>query len=381
MLKSLYDVIYDDYQATYPELQQTVTVDKNSGRVEIKNAGMAVIKVTLRDTREHPVYADAVKYVKVKVNRADLKITSYAEDKDGETNTAQYGTVDSLKYSLKYDGFKNDDNEENFTKNHGTLKAEALNSTLGVSDGEQYEIAILKVGAPIKIGDKKYDNVFLSRNYQLKFINGKIGITPAPLQITAKDVKGTWNIEPKYSYEIDGLMAWDGKESVFEKMPVARLDTGKTGGKTYNQLDPGTYRDVVGVTEGTQNKNDNGKENYTVSTVHRDLTIEKAVPILTVSAVSKTYDGTPANVTATATAEEPLIYDGPNPKLTYYLMRDNSNRPVLGEPVNAGNYRAKATVAESTHFNEATDETIFAIVLATASLLILVAIRVKRREQ
>lgn len=382
--KFQYEVMYDAYHAAYPELPSAAAVDKDSGQVTVENAGQVIIQITLSDTREHPVYADAVKYVRVKVGQANLEVTSYAENKEGETKTAQYGTLGSLKCKLKYQGFKNGDNEKTFTKNHGTLGAVVLTPTLGVSNGEQYEIGITRVGVPLKIGDKQYENVFLSRNYELKLVNGKIGVTPASLTVKAQDAKGTWNVEPKYAYQITGFTAWDSEETVFGKKPAADLDTNKTSGKSYDQLDPGTYPEAVGATGGTQNKNGNGKENYTISIVAGNLTIEKATPDLTVNAVSKAYDGTPVQVTTTVTAEDPLQYDGPDPQLTYYRfgadgipsammqaltalhrpITPKSIEPVSMEPVNAGNYYTRATVAESTHFNEAADQTFFVILKA-----------------
>lgn len=349
-----YELAYEEF----PNLERTIAVDEN-GQVTVINAGYAVIKVTLSDGEDQ--YNDAVKYVPVTVKRAPLEVTSSAKDKAGNSVTeAQYGTLSGLTYELTYHGFKNGDSETDFTNGHGSLKAVKLIPTLGVHDS--YEIDIAKVGAALEIGDKAYQNVFFSRNYELDLKKGAVKVTPAELTVKADDITGQWNRPPEYTYTTTGFTAWDTAENVFRTAPAASLDTRKTGGKEYGkELEPGTYVDGIQVSEGEQKKNKYDKENYAVEARPGTLTVEKADPELAVTPTSKSYDGKPAEI-AVHLADDSNI--DVMPQTTYYKITEDgdvgnpavlaalrkSAEPLPEAPVNAGRYYVEVTTNGSNHF-------------------------------
>ncbi|MEA4854587.1 MAG: hypothetical protein VB082_10010 [Christensenella sp.] len=360
-----YEVVYDEF----PNLEDAVAVD-GEGRVTVQNAGLAFLKITLTDPTGL-YYNDAVAYVRIPVLRAPLHVASYASMGGNRITQMEYGTLDTLSYGLNYtaEDFKNGDTVEDFNNGCGTLSATPLIETLVVSDAP-YEIGIAKNGADFVIAGKTYHNVFVSRNYSLILQNGTIAVTPAQLTIRANDVQAKWNTQPEYPYTLDSLVPWDTEESVFSVLPQTTLDTGQTGGKAYGELEPGEYPDAITVTEGTQNINIFGKENYSVTTVSGDLQVGKADAALELTVRSKVYDGNSAEI-STTTADG---YDG-TVQVSYYRVeadaqiasipaleaRPQSMKPVTEPPVGAGVYYAEATVQETGHYTADIDGKYFII--------------------
>ena len=232
-----YEVIQDRF--TDYGFPSTVTLN-GSGKVTINNAGVAVVKITLTD--KTGAYNNAETYTTIKVRRAPLKVSSYAYDKGGDEITqASYGSISDLNFGLKYDGFVRNDDQNNFTKKHGSLVAERLS---GATEVGEYNIPINRKGAPLKIGKLNFNNIFVSRNYKIEEKSGKLKVNPREITVKADDVNGIYGIEPKYSYTIEGLASFDAKETAVEAGANAVLDDKKAGG-SYTQLVPGKYENVL----------------------------------------------------------------------------------------------------------------------------------------
>ena len=289
-----YDVIYDSRNIEALGLGPSVTLSNTNGgsaNVAINHAGKVVVRVTVADGRTgDKVWKDATAYVVIDVAPAQLKVTSFAYNKDDASKTpvtsVRYGQVDTLEYDLKYEGLKGGDNPSTFTtvdgRNHGTLAAVQLVSTIGASE-TRYQVGIARV-AP----EGADAGPFFSCNYDITYDTeaNAVAVTKAPLAIQALDTAGIYGgDEPAYKWDLAsnqsefawenqtcaGLAPWDTAESIFTENPTVVLDTNKTGGKTYKELDASTsaYADALVITGGVS-------QNYGIWCVPGNLVVNPA---------------------------------------------------------------------------------------------------------
>jgi hypothetical protein len=355
-----YEVAYDQY----PNIGNAVVVDRETGKVDILYAGRTTIKITLLDANAH--YDEAVTYVTVTVSRMPITVTAYATTLSGSRvlDSVTYGNTASLSYHLEYDekvGISHD-----ITNGHGTLEPVPLDKTSAASD-TPYPIAVRQVGADFKIGDTTYHDVFFCRNYLIEYKSIPVKVTPADLTVTADDVRGTWGAEPSYTYHFgndshksNNLMSWDDPAKVFASLPQASL-----GGLSYAQLEPGTYKDAVKVTSGTIGT----PANYVVTeTVPGDLTVAAAPSSVAVSALSKTYDGGPATVTASSA--DGYERDGGAVTLAYRRLGSDGTSTDLGDvaPTGVGDYQVTANAPATAHFEASVAQASYSITQASPDL-------------
>ena len=355
-----YEVASDEFAAY--GFNPTILVDA-AGNVTPINAGVATVKITLTDSNN--VYAPATAYVKVTVTRAELRVTPYVKDSNSNTITeATYGSLGGITYGLTFDGLKGEDTADTFTAGHGHLEAVPLATTAGTGS---YSIGIKRVGdGSVIIDGNAYYNVFVSRNYKIIEAEGGFIVGPATLKVEA-DATGTWGgTEPTYGVSLSGFVLSDTASSVFSTQPTATLDTKQTGGKSFSELEPGTYDSAIAVDAGTQNKNENGNENYKVANVPGTLTVAKADPALTLMADTKPFDG---KAVAVATTTAPT-YDG-TVSLTYYQVASDGTRTALNEaPSGVGSYVVVASAPETSVFASGTEEVAYSITKASPGLTI-----------
>ena len=114
----------------------------------------------------------------------------------------------------------------------------------GATEVGEYNIPISRKGAPLKVDKLNFDNIFVSRNYKIEEKPGTLKVNPREITVKADDVNGTYGIEPKYSYTIEGLASFDAKETAVEAGANAVLDDKKASG-SYTQLVPGKYENVL----------------------------------------------------------------------------------------------------------------------------------------
>ena len=70
-----------------------------------------------------------------------------------------------MNFGLKYDGFVRNDDQNNFTRGHGSLVAKRLSDTIEVG---KYNIQINRKGTPLHTDKLHFDNLFASRNYKIE---------------------------------------------------------------------------------------------------------------------------------------------------------------------------------------------------------------------
>lgn len=328
-----YSVVLDEY----PSLAATLSID-TAGTCTITNAGTAYIKETLTDTMNN--YNDASVYWRVVVAPKPLTVTSHAVKNGAEITSASYGDLNNITYSLTCN--QNID-LSTFTGEWGTLSAQPIPTA---SNGGTYSIGILRNGS-------SHENQFLSRNYKITYEEQTFTVNPKSLTITAGSVNdAVWGTVPAYSASLSGLLATDTIADMFTSTPTAAVDTSKTNGRTYEQLPAGTYS---GVLAPVYTLNDYGAKDYTVTPVNGNLTISKASTALTISDVSKTYDG--------KAVEPPLTYDtrltDVSPVLVYY--KENETEPLAQAPSEPGTYQVKASMTGSSCFNDVSANRTFTI--------------------
>ena len=362
-----YEVVQDS-SAAYG-LDPCITVDAD-GNVTVENAGSCSIKITLSDTSEQGTYNDANAYVKVTVSPAALTVTSYAARDGAPVESTAYGSLGTLTYGLDFSGLVNGDKEDGFTNGHGTLVSAGIDERSDVAS-DPYMLPIEQVGSsaasPSGMAIASSDgSLFVSRNYQITYEHGTLAVTPAVLTVRAADATGVWKgTEPTYPCAVDGFATWDGEDTAFSVKPTATLDTTKTGGKAYDELEPGTYDEALKVAStGTLKPNGNGLYNYTVTaasgeTAVASLTVEKAQGTITIdSDPSKTYDGTPvADPSVTKSGTGTVTY-------TYYTGTDTMTTPLASAPTEVGTYIVVATMAEDDHYTSAAASRTFTIAAA-----------------
>jgi hypothetical protein len=309
-----YSVVFDEY----PSLAATLSIDA-AGTCTIANAGTAYIKETLIDGSGN-FYNEADAYLRVVVAPKPLTVTSHAVKNGAEITSASYGDLNNITYSLTCN--QNID-LSTFTEGWGTLSAQPIPTA---SNGGTYSIGILRNGS-------LNENQFLSRNYKITYEEQTFTVNPKSLTITAGSVNdAVWGTVPAYSASLSGLLATDTITDMFSSTPTAAVDTSKTNGRTYEQLPAGTYS---GVLAPVYTLNDYGAKDYTVTPVNGNLTISKASTALTISDVSKIYDG--------KAVEPALTYDtrltDVSPVLVYY--KENETEPLTQAPSEPGTYRSK----------------------------------------
>ena len=355
-----YTLLYDEFKDAYG-IEPTAAVDAN-GHVTYENAGIAVVKVTVTN----PAYKDATAYSVIRISQADLTVSSYAyrgeDTADNRIDEITYGSIDSsIKYGLSYEGLTNGDTPETFA--HGTLEAVPLNETTPAGEAA---INIQKNGTAVNINDKSYDNVFFSRNYNLKLKSGTVKIVPAVLYITADDKTGTYGTEPEYTCSFGdadgnhGLMPWDKAEDVVESV-------GLEDGKLYEEYTPKdtAYEDciVVKVKENVANYVFTDGDSSTIAA--GDLTIKKADVTLSAEILSKVYDGQAVEpqITVTPVAEisAEKLADCQEPEVTYYELTSESEEKLSSAPKDAGSYKAYISVDESDYYHSASTVVTFTI--------------------
>jgi hypothetical protein len=367
--KFAYEVVQDSFSTL--GLPASVSVDAQ-GNVTVENVGTSTIKVTLSDTTTPGKYNDAVAYVKVSVTRKALTATSYAQVGGSHVTSAAYGSLGDVTYGIDLVGLTNGDTADDFTNGHGALTARSLDERSDVARNA-YELSIDQVGASGAVSAAAGGlsaaadgSMFMSRNYAITYTTGTLAVTPAALTVSAADTMGIWEgTEPTYGVAVDGLASWEGTDSVFSTKPAAALDTSKTGGKTYNQLEPGTYSNAIAVTSlGTLKPNSNGLYNYTVAsapaqTAAADLTVEKVQGTISITGdPSKTYDGKAVSDPAvTKNGTGAVTY-------TYYTGTDTSTTPLASAPKEAGAYTVMAVMAADDHYTSASASRMFTITSA-----------------
>lgn len=361
-----YEVVQDSFSAL--GLPASVSVGAK-GNVTVENAGTSTIKVTLSDTTKPGIYNDAVAYVKVSVKRVPLSATSYAQVNGATVTSAVYGSLDAVTYGVDLGGLVNGDTAGDFTNGHGTLSARSLDNQSDVAKSA-YELPIDQVGSMGAasttaggLSTAAAGSMFASRNYAITYKTGTLAVTPAALTVRAADATGIWEgTEPAYAAAVDGLASWEGADSVFSTKPAVVLDTSKTGGKTYEQLEPGTYDGVLKVASiGTLKPNSNGLYNYTVTeapaqTASATLTVEKVQGTISITSdPSKTYDGKAvSDPTVSKNGSGAVTY-------TYYAGTDTSTTPLASAPKDAGTYTVVAVMAADDHYTSASASRTFTI--------------------
>lgn len=108
----------------------------------------------------------------------------------------------------------------------------------------------------VTINGNTYNNVFVSRDYEISEVERVFEVKPATLTATARNATGMWHgTEPTYSATVSGFVLGDTASTVFSTPPAASLDQAKTVGLPYSLLDPGTYASAIAPDSGTQIRN------------------------------------------------------------------------------------------------------------------------------
>lgn len=316
-----YTVIHDSMSGVKlngESVPATVSVG-NDGMVDVKHAGSAVIEIKVHDGSD--TYEDATAYVTVKVARKGLTVSSYAykgnDTADNRVSNAVYGSLGGLSYGLEYDGLASGDTAENFTHGHGTLEAGSVPETADASD-TAYPVAINRQGVKLSIGGKTYDNVFLSRDYDITYDEGTLKVNKREINVQINESTGVYGgDEPEYSWSIaegqpadGGMTSWDSKSTVFGTGPQI-VRTGAASGE-YKSLDSGTYDDCLDVSDGWTSGN------YAPVFLKGDLKIDPAdmsdSSRFSFSAEDAEYNGRPQkqdiSVTDTATGSDAALTEG-----------------------------------------------------------------------
>lgn len=306
-----YEVATDSYsgyaKSDGTAADATVTVDKN-GTVTVNHAGTATIKVTLVDGAANKTYQDAVAYVTVTVDKAQLVVAPYAADKDGNPVTsATYGSLDGLTTGLlySYDGGNNwtstaPDWDYGFV---GSLAAGSIDTTaqVGVTD-----VPAKQNSGSFSVNGTTHEG-FYSRDYEVTYSTAyRLSVTKRHLVVTLNDTWGVyggatpeigWSYDKNAQPENGGLTSFDTVDRVFQEKPVLAIDASVTGTADFASIpvryadngDVATYKGAVSAQGGVS-------ANYDVEFVKGNLTIypEKlsdAGGIVVTGGSDYTYDG------------------------------------------------------------------------------------------
>ena len=270
-----YEVISDAFEGY--GMPPAVTVD-NEGYVTVDHAGRSIIKVTLTDSEGE--YGVAETFITVNVKRADLKVTTYAYLKDDPekkiVSEVDYGKIDTLGFSIEFEGLMKGDKPETFTHGHGTLSPVAIPETTGASV-ERKEIGIERNGVDI-IFNGTERNVFVARDYNIieDTKTYAIKINKATVAIAIDDAYGIYGgDEPDYVWHLSddqsgctGLVSWDSEQTIFVSDPTIARDDTASG--EYSELDAGTYTDCLTAEYGWSS------DNYEPLFIPGSLTIDPA---------------------------------------------------------------------------------------------------------
>ncbi|MDL2296047.1 hypothetical protein LJC18_04550, partial [Lachnospiraceae bacterium OttesenSCG-928-E19] len=339
----VYERIFVDSEYYGGEIAPAISLindEQQTATALILNAGVAVVKVTLYDDSAEMAYAPVSKYILIEVARKDLTVRSKSH-----VETIKYGEIESLNdnWSIVYDEAQlaNGDTKEDVIT-FGELFAEAVDKTAQVGE---HTINIGRQGEEVSIDGENY-KIFLSRNYNLIYELGTVEVTKRELLIKADNIIGEYGVEPSYTYTIEGMVDWDSETSVFAVKPEVALDTTKTEGKAYGELEAGYQGDDVLIVTDQYEQN---RENYAISVVPGDLEIRKGNLPIVFEVESKIYDGNPANVIL----DYPDSYGGEIPEIEYYEITTDGDVKLSEAPKDAGDYYGVVTFRETASYNEA----------------------------
>ena len=274
-----FTVIHDSFSGLKLDGEDVpATVSVNSrGKVSVQHAGRAVIEIRAHDN--DGVYEDVSGCAVVSIARKELTVTSYAyrgaDEPENRVGQAVYGSLGTLSYGLEFNGLEYGDTPETFTHGHGTLGASAVAETAGASE-TVYPVTIKRNGKPLSIGGVSYDDVFLSRDYDITYKEGSLKVTKRGINVQSDDSRGVYGgDEPEYSWSIaenqpdeGGLASWDSEQTVFGEAPqIAR--TGRAAGE-YKSLNAGSYEDCLEAGSGWTS------DNYAPAFIPGDLTVGPA---------------------------------------------------------------------------------------------------------
>lgn len=307
-----YEVVSDSYsgfaKADGSPAGATVTVDGN-GVVTVNNAGTATIKVTLADGAANKTYQDAVAYVTVTVDKAQLVVAPYAAGADGTAVTsATYGSLDGLSTGLlfSYDGGKSwtataPDWNDGFA---GSLAAGSIDTTAEVGT---LDVPATQISGSFSVDGTTHEG-FFSRDYEISYSSAyRLSVTKRTLVVTINDAWGVyggaapaigWSYDESAQPEDGGLAAFDTADAVFQEKPVLAVDADVTGTADFASI-PVRYVENgdVAAYEGAVSAQGGASANYDVEYVKGDLTIypEKLSDtgrIAVTGGSDYTYDGT-----------------------------------------------------------------------------------------
>ena len=256
--KVLFDAMKDNY-GLEPSISFASETDPN---FQVHHAGLVIVEVTVTDSSKR--YETAKTYVVVTVERARLKVASTCTLAEEPVTAATYGQLSEYTYGLTYDGLVNGDTAGTFTHDHGSLEAVPIPATAGAGTAT---VGIKRIGAPLTFGGETYDNVFLSRDYDISFLEATVTINKAPLTVRATDTITNYGVEPEYAWYIDRtnsrLAPWDSEANAFTTPPSVHLKD------NFASLATGSYPDEVIVDPGES-------ANYEVTYANGSLTIAAA---------------------------------------------------------------------------------------------------------
>ncbi len=168
----------------------------------------------------------------------------------------------------------------------GLLNADTVTSVSLASSGAVATATV--AGSPYPITPSAAVGSGLS-NYAITYLDGEMGVTAAPLAITADDRTKTYGQTVTFAgteFSTSGLLNADTVTSVSLASPGA-VDTATVVGSPY----PITPSAAVGT----------GLGNYTITYVDGELTVTPATAVIVVTGFSVTYDALPHTATGSVT--------------------------------------------------------------------------------
>ncbi|MGN0070919.1 MAG: hypothetical protein ACI361_03655 [Atopobiaceae bacterium] len=308
-----YEVVADSYESyeksdgTKAEKSVSVSPD---GMVSVQHAGTSTIKVTLSDGSQNKTYQDASILVSITVGKAPLSVSSYAYASDANVpvTSAVYGSLDSLAGMLRYsyDGGATwttgaPDWNAGFA---GSLSAGRIDETAAA--GTSVTVPIVQNAGTFTVGGTPQSG-FFSRDYEISFVEGEsVSVTKRPLTVNLDDIWGTyggeapaitWSYDKEAQAEDGGLAAIDTKDTVFQELPVLRLDEAVTGSADFAALpvryengEVAAYQDAVEAVGGSSANYDVTFQKGSLAVMPEQLS--DAIRISIAGGTDYTYDGT-----------------------------------------------------------------------------------------
>lgn len=358
-----YEIIsdYTDDINNIESVKPTVSLNPNgdTAQVTYENAGYAVVKVTVT----HPGYNDVVGYATIKVNKAPLKISSYAHKSGNPVERVTYGKVnDGIEYGLKYEGFINGD-DASICFQAGRLEAVPLAETASAG---KHAIEIKRIaGEPVEVGGVSIADPFYCRNYELTYEPGTIEVLRAELHVNVNDASGKYGMrEPEYSVTFgdengnNGLMPWDSEANVLKSVGIE---------DSYVNIKPGIHENLITAEVDDQN--------YNVTVNKGTLTVEKGDLEIDFEVPSFVYNEeltefvTVKPVTDKSVDPADLKDPGKPDRTDFYLITEEGEKVKLDdEPEDAGSYMAELVYEEDDWYNRATATDYFTISQADADV-------------